>query len=67
MLSHSHALAGPHAHDTIQVIPAARRAAYSAFLMATPRLMEPVYLVEIQVTHMHIHKTFPTPPHHSSL
>jgi translation elongation factor EF-G len=32
-----------------QVIPTARRTAYSAFLMATPRLMEPVYLVEIQV------------------
>jgi 116 kDa U5 small nuclear ribonucleoprotein component len=31
-----------------QVIPAARRSAYSAFLMATPRIMEPVYLVEIQ-------------------
>jgi U5 small nuclear ribonucleoprotein component len=31
-----------------QVIPAARRAAYSAFLMATPRIMEPIYLVEIQ-------------------
>ncbi len=31
-----------------QVIPSARRCAYSAFLMATPRLMEPVYEVEIQ-------------------
>ena len=31
-----------------QVIPTARRTAYSAFLMATPRLMEPMYLVEIQ-------------------
>eukprot|EP00887_Chlorella_sp_A99_P003294 scaffold9.g3294.t1 len=31
-----------------QVIPTARRVAYSAFLMATPRLMEPVYYVEIQ-------------------
>jgi len=30
-----------------QVIPTARRVAYSAFLMATPRLMEPVYHVEI--------------------
>jgi len=30
-----------------QVIPTARRVAYSAFLMATPRLMEPVYFVEI--------------------
>eukprot|EP00899_Mesostigma_viride_P009923 jgi/Mesvir1/18932/Mv25784-RA.3 len=31
-----------------QVIPTSRRVAYSAFLMATPRLMEPVYFVEIQ-------------------
>jgi hypothetical protein len=31
-----------------QVIPTARRVCYSAFLMATPRLMEPVYFVEIQ-------------------
>ncbi|KAL3678399.1 hypothetical protein R1sor_021355 [Riccia sorocarpa] len=31
-----------------QIIPTSRRVAYSAFLMATPRLMEPVYFVEIQ-------------------
>lgn len=31
-----------------QMIPTARRVCYSAFLMATPRLMEPVYYVEIQ-------------------
>ncbi|CAM9258148.1 unnamed protein product [Phaeothamnion confervicola] len=31
-----------------QIIPTARRVAYSAFLMATPRLMEPIYQVEIQ-------------------
>ncbi|KAJ3639023.1 hypothetical protein Zmor_022088 [Zophobas morio] len=30
-----------------QIIPTARRVAYSAFLMATPRLMEPYYSVEI--------------------
>jgi hypothetical protein len=30
-----------------QVIPTARRVCYSAFLMATPRLMEPVYYVEV--------------------
>jgi len=30
-----------------QIIPTARRVAYSAFLMATPRLMEPVYAVDI--------------------
>ncbi|KAL0460173.1 UNVERIFIED_CONTAM: U5 small nuclear ribonucleoprotein component CLO [Sesamum latifolium] len=32
---------------TGQIIPTARRVAYSAFLMATPRLMEPVYYVEL--------------------
>jgi len=31
-----------------QIIPTSRRVCYSAFLMATPRLMEPVYFVEIQ-------------------
>ena len=31
-----------------QVIPTARRVAYSSFLMASPRLMEPVYQVEVQ-------------------
>ena len=31
-----------------QIIPTSRRVCYSAFLMATPRLMEPVYYVEIQ-------------------
>lgn len=31
-----------------QVIPTARRVCLSSFLMATPRLMEPVYYVEIQ-------------------
>lgn len=31
-----------------QMIPTARRVCYSAFLMATPRLMEPVYYVEIE-------------------
>ena len=31
-----------------QVIPTSRRVAYSAFLLASPRLMEPVYQVEIQ-------------------
>ncbi|XVE59580.1 hypothetical protein DITRI_Ditri05aG0057200 [Diplodiscus trichospermus] len=30
------------------IIPTAQRVAYSAFLMVTPRLMEPVYCVEIQ-------------------
>ncbi|EST05161.1 Translation elongation factor EFTu/EF1A, domain 2 [Kalmanozyma brasiliensis GHG001] len=31
-----------------QIIPTARRAAYAAFLLATPRLMEPIYSVEVQ-------------------
>ncbi|GAA96852.1 uncharacterized protein L969DRAFT_87919 [Mixia osmundae IAM 14324] len=31
-----------------QIIPTARRVCYSSFLMATPRLQEPVYRVEIQ-------------------
>lgn len=31
-----------------QIIPTARRVAMSAFLLATPRLMEPIYNVEIQ-------------------
>jgi U5 small nuclear ribonucleoprotein component len=30
-----------------QMIPTSRRVAYSSFLMATPRIMEPVYYVEI--------------------
>ena len=33
-----------------QIIPTARRVAYSAFLMATPRLMEPYNFVEVQVS-----------------
>lgn len=32
-----------------QIIPTARRALYACQLTAEPRLMEPVYLVEIQV------------------
>jgi U5 small nuclear ribonucleoprotein component len=31
-----------------QIIPTARRVCYSSFLMASPRLMEPIYYVEIQ-------------------
>ena len=33
-----------------QIIPTARRAFYSAFLTANPRMMEPVYYTEIQCT-----------------
>lgn len=43
---------------TGQIIPTARRVAYSAFLMATPRLMEPVYYVEVIVFHRIICCTF---------
>jgi hypothetical protein len=31
-----------------QLIPTARRVAYSSFLLATPRLMEPVFAVEVR-------------------
>lgn len=32
-----------------QIIPTARRCLYACVLTAQPRLMEPIYLVEIQV------------------
>ena len=32
-----------------QIIPTARRVLYASLVTAAPRLMEPVYLVEIQV------------------
>ncbi|KIY52663.1 P-loop containing nucleoside triphosphate hydrolase protein [Fistulina hepatica ATCC 64428] len=31
-----------------QIVPTARRVCYSSFLMASPRLMEPIYYVEVQ-------------------
>ncbi|KAL1739891.1 P-loop containing nucleoside triphosphate hydrolase protein [Schizophyllum fasciatum] len=31
-----------------QIVPTARRVCYSSFLMAAPRLMEPIYFVEVQ-------------------
>lgn len=34
-------------HGRGQLIPTARRVAYSSFLLATPRLMEPYYFVEV--------------------
>ena len=37
----------PSARSGGPIIPAARRAAYAAFLTASPRLMEPVYAVEV--------------------
>lgn len=36
-----------------QIIPTARRAIMAALLTAKPRLMEPVYLVQIQVNTLH--------------
>ena len=33
-----------------QIIPTARRAMYASALTAEPRIMEPIYLVEIQVS-----------------
>jgi 116 kDa U5 small nuclear ribonucleoprotein component len=43
-----------------QIIPTARRVVYSAFLMATPRLMEPVYYVEVSPSASIIHKDVDT-------
>ena len=39
----------PRHHRGNQIIPATRQAMYASMLSAKPRLMEPVYLVEIQV------------------
>ena len=38
-----------------QIIPTARRVFYASVLTAAPRLMEPIYLVEIQVCIVHIY------------
>lgn len=43
-----------------QIIPTARRVLYACQLTAQPRLMEPVYLVEIQVLY-DVWKTLQTP------
>jgi len=46
------AIAGEPIHrGGAQIIPTSRRVAYSAFLMATPRLMEPVYYCEVLAPH----------------
>lgn len=37
----------PIGRSPAQIIPAARRAAYSSILTASPRLLEPVYLIEV--------------------
>ncbi|KAJ1581634.1 hypothetical protein NDA11_007195 [Ustilago hordei] len=37
-----------------QMIPTSRRACYSAFLLATPRLMEPIFEVEVETPAFHI-------------
>lgn len=36
------------------MIPTSRRACYSAFLLATPRLMEPIFEVEVETPASHI-------------
>lgn len=41
-----------------QIIPTARRVAYSSFLLATPRLMEPVYYVEVLVIIIYVFLDF---------
>eukprot|EP00940_MAST-03C_sp_MAST-3C-sp2_P001015 g1015.t1 len=41
-----------------QIIPTARRVAYSSFLMSTPRLMEPVYFCEMLAPHDTISAVF---------
>jgi len=46
-LMHAEVSADPIARSAGQVIPTSRRVCYSAFLMATPRLLEPVMRVEI--------------------
>eukprot|EP00613_Pedinella_sp_CCMP2098_P038485 CAMPEP_0171804652 /NCGR_PEP_ID=MMETSP0991-20121206/74235_1 /TAXON_ID=483369 /ORGANISM="non described non described, Strain CCMP2098" /LENGTH=997 /DNA_ID=CAMNT_0012417059 /DNA_START=82 /DNA_END=3073 /DNA_ORIENTATION=- len=42
-----------------QIIPTSRRVAYSAFLMATPRLMEPVFEMQIQAPADVVSSIFP--------
>lgn len=42
-----------------QIIPTARRVLYACELTAEPRLMEPVYLVEIQVSTTVLFPTYP--------
>lgn len=37
-----------------QIIPTARRVLYAAAITAQPRLLEPVYLVEIQASYVNI-------------
>jgi len=50
-----------------QIIPTARRCFYACVLTAKPRLMEPVYLVEIQVSKHSITPTLPKRPRRKSL
>jgi U5 small nuclear ribonucleoprotein component len=42
-----------------QVIPTSRRTVYSSFLMATPRIMEPMYLVEVSAPADCVQAIFP--------
>lgn len=47
-LVHADIAAEPIQRGGGQMIPTARRAAYAAFLLATPRLMEPIFSAEVQ-------------------
>lgn len=48
-----------------QIIPTARRCLYASVLTAQPRLMEPIYLVEIQVTWVYcVGPIYPPPSAH---
>ena len=47
-LTHASIAAEPIQRGGGQLIPTARRATYAAFLLAAPRLLEPIFLAEIQ-------------------
>lgn len=47
-LIHSSIASAPINRGGGQIIPTARRVAYSSFLLASPRLLEPIYAVEVQ-------------------
>ncbi|KOS13637.1 p-loop containing nucleoside triphosphate hydrolase protein [Malassezia pachydermatis] len=47
-LCHANVATEPIQRGGGQLIPTARRVTYAAFLLATPRLMEPIYAAEIQ-------------------
>ena len=53
-LTHAEVAAEPIYRGGGQLIPTARRVAYAAFLLATPRLMEPIFYVEAQAPPEHV-------------